>query len=230
MTNAHAVLNLCGPKARDVLASVTDADVTNAAFPFLAAREIVIGQAPALAVRVGYVGELGWELYVPTDYAGHVYETLKAAGAAHGIQDAGYRAIESCRLEKGYLYWSADITPETTPLDAGLGFAVAMGKGEFTGRAALAALGAPKRRLVTLSVEGFAPFLSGETVLHEGRPVASLTSAGYGHHLGRTIGFAYLPVELAGAEGFTIEAFGKPYAATRGPRCLYDAKMERLKA
>ena len=156
--------------------------------------------------------------------------TLKTPGARSGIRDAGYRAIESCRLEKGYLYWSSDITPETTPLEAGLGFAVAMQKGEFAGRAALAAAGSPKRKLVTLSVEGFAPFLSGETVLHAGRPVASLTSAGYGHHLGKTIGFAYLPAELAGEQGFTIEAFGTGYAATRGARCLYDPKMERLKS
>jgi len=230
VTNAHAVLNICGPQARSVLASVTDADLSNAAFPFLSARDIVVGHAPAFAVRVGYVGELGWELYIPAEYAGHVYDTLKTAGEAHGIRDAGYRAIESCRLEKGYLYWSSDITPETTPLEAGLGFAVAMAKGDFTGRAALAAAGAPRRRLVTLTVEGFAPFLSGETVLHQGKPVASLTSGGYGHHLGKTIGFAYLPTEIAGEQGFTIEAFGKPYAATRGPRCLYDAKMERLKA
>jgi len=230
VTNALAVLNICGPKAREVLARVSDADLTNAAFPFLSAREIVVGHAPALAVRVGYVGELGWELYIPVDYAAHVYEALKDAGAADGIRDAGYRAIESCRLEKGYLYWSADISPETTPQEAGLGFAVAMGKGDFTGRAALAAADRPRRRLVTLTVEGFAPFLSGETVLHGGKPVASLTSAGYGHHLGKTIGFAYLPAELAGEQGFTIEAFGTPYAATRGPRCLYDAKMERLKA
>lgn len=230
VTNTLAVINICGPKAREVLSAVADADVSNQAFPFLAAREIVVGQAPAFAVRVGYVGELGWELYVPTDYAGHVYDTLKAAGAAHGIRDAGYRAIESCRLEKGYLYWSSDITPDTTPDEAGLGFAVAMAKGAFTGRAALAAAGAPKRKLVTLTVDGFAPFLSGETVLRDGKPVGSLTSAGYGHHLGRTIGFAYLPVALAGEQGFIIEAFGKPYAATRGARCLYDPKMERLKA
>lgn len=230
VTNAFAVLNICGPKARDVLATVTDADLSNAAFPFLSARDIVLGHAPALAVRVGYVGELGWELYIPVEYAGHVYDTLKAAGAVHGIRDAGYRAIESCRLEKGYLYWSSDITPETTPLEAGLGFAVAMGKGEFTGRAGLAVAGAPKRKLVTLTVDGFAPFLSGETVLFDGKPVGSLTSAGYGHHLGKTIGFAYLPAGIAGEQGFTVEAFGKPYAATRGARCLYDPKMERLKA
>lgn len=230
VTNAHAVLNICGPKARAVLAAVTDADLSNAAFPFLSAREITVGHAPALAVRVGYVGELGWELYIPVEYAGHVYDLLKEAGAVHGIRDAGYRAIESCRLEKGYLYWSSDITPDTTPIEAGLGFAVAMGKGDFTGRAALAAAGPPARRLVTLTVPGFAPFLSGETVLHKGRPVASLTSAGYGHHLGLTIGFAYIPTALADEQGFTIEAFGTPYDATRGPRCLHDAKMERLKA
>jgi len=231
-TNAYAVINICGPKAREVLQSVTVDDLSNAAFPFLAAREIEVGLAKALAVRVGYVGELGYELYIPQEYATHVYETLKHAGAAHGIADAGYRAIESCRLEKGYLYWSADITPETTPFEAGLGFAVAFDKGDFTGRAALvkAKTDGAKRRLVTFSVDGFAPFLGGETVLYDGAPVGSLSSAGYGHHLGRTIGFGYLPAEIAGAEGFTIEAYGKAYPAASGPRCLYDAKLERLKA
>ncbi|WP_193178590.1 GcvT family protein [Oricola nitratireducens] len=232
LTNSHAVINICGPKAREVLQSVTVDDVSNAAFPFLAARTIEIGLATALAVRIGYVGELGFELYVPQEYAAHVYETLKAAGEPHGIADAGYRAIESCRLEKGYLYWSADVTPETTPFEAGLGFAVALDKGDFIGREALRAAKAEgaKRRLVTFTVDGFAPFLGGETVLFDGKSVGSLSSAGYGHHLGKTIGFGYLPVEIAGADGFTIEAFGKAYDAAPGPRCLYDAKMERLKA
>jgi len=232
VTNAYAVINICGPKARDVLQSVCEDDLSNEAFPFLAAREIEIGLARALAVRVGYVGELGWELYVPQDYAAHVYETLKAAGEPHGIADAGYRAIESCRLEKGYLYWSADITPETTPFEAGLGFAVALDKGDFIGREALAKVkqAGVTRRLVTFALQGFAPFLGGETVLLEGKAVGSLSSAGYGHHLGKTIGFGYLPVELAGEGAFQIEAFGKAYEAVRGPRCLYDARMERLKA
>ncbi|MFZ9949030.1 MAG: glycine cleavage T C-terminal barrel domain-containing protein [Gemmobacter sp.] len=149
-----------------------------------------------------------------------------------GLRHAGYRAIESCRLEKGYLYWSSDIGPDTTPLEAGLGFAVAWDKGDFRGRAALEQQRAtgPRRRLATLSVAGFAPFLGGETVLHEGRAVASLTSAGHAHHTGRTIGYAYLPVELDGVASFTVEAFGRAHAATRGPRCLYDPKGERLKA
>jgi 4-methylaminobutanoate oxidase (formaldehyde-forming) len=232
VTSAYATLNLCGPKAREVLARVSDADLSNAAFPFLALREIEIGMAPALAARVGYVGELGWELYIPADYAAYVFEQLSAAGAASGLRHAGYRAIESCRLEKGYLYWSSDISPDTTPVEAGLGFAVAWNKGDFTGRAALEKIRAagPARKLVTLWVPGFAPFLGGETVLHEGRAVASLTSAGYGHHLGRSIGFTYLPREIADQPAFTIEAFGVAHAATRGPRCLYDAKMERLRS
>ena len=231
VTNSYAVLNICGPKAREVLQSVSPDDLSGAAFPFLAAREIEVGLAKALAVRVGYVGELGWELYIPQEYAAHVYETLKAAGEPHGIADAGYRSIESCRLEKGYLYWSADVTPETTPFEAGLGFAVALDKGDFIGRDALvrAKADGARRKLVTFTADGFAPFLGGETVLLDGKPVGSLSSAGYGHHLGKTIGYGYLPVEIAGADGFTIEAFGRAYDAVRGPRCLYDAKMERLK-
>jgi len=232
VSNAHATLNICGPLAREVLSRVTAADLSNDAFPFLALREIEIGAAPVIAARVGYVGELGWELYIPVDYAAYVFEQLVAAGEASGIRHAGYRAIESCRLEKGYLYWSSDISPDTTPLEAGLGFAVAWDKPLFAGRAALLRqkeIG-PERRLVTLSVPGFVPFLGGETVLHEGRPVASLTSAGYGHHLGRSIGFAYLPAEIAVARDFTVEAFGTGHAAVRGPRCLYDPKMERLRS
>ena len=232
VTNAHATLNLCGPGAREVLSRVTASDLSSEAFPFLGLREIEIGMAPAIAARVGYVGELGWEIYTPVDYAAYVFETLVAAGAPSGLRHAGYRAIESCRLEKGYLYWSSDISPVTTPLEAGLGFAVAWDKGDFIGRAALEAQRAAgvERRLVTLSVAGFAPLLSGETVLADGKPVASLTSAGYGHHLDRSIGFAYLPADLANMDHFVIEAFGKAYPAVRGPRCLYDARMERLKS
>lgn len=232
VTNAYATLNLCGPRAREVLSRVTASDLSSGAFPFLHIRDIDIGMAPAIAARIGYVGELGWEIYIPVDYAAYVFDTLVAAGTGSGLRHAGYRAIESCRLEKGYLYWSSDISPVTTPLEAGLGFAVAWDKDDFIGKKALEtqrAAGVP-RRLVTLSVPGFAPLLSGETVLLDGKPVSSLTSAGYGHHLDRSIGFAYLPAELTGAGNFVIEAFGKGYPAARGPRCLYDAGMERLKA
>ena len=232
VTNTFAVLNLVGPCARKILASVTDDDVSNAAFRFLAVRPIGIGHAKALAVRVGYVGELGYELYIPQEFAGHVYETLWAAGQTHGIVNAGYRAIDSCRLEKGYLYWSGDITPDYNPYEAGLGFCVALDKGDFIGRDALARIKVEgvSRKLCSFTVEGFAPFHGGETILFEGRVVGSTSSAGYGHTLGKAIAFGYLPTEVASERTFTIEAFGKAYPAARGPRCLYDSKMERLRA
>ena len=232
VTNAYATLNLCGPKAREILQSVSDDDLSNAAFPFLGARHIDVGDATALAVRIGYVGELGYELYIPQEFAAGVYEALWAAGASHGIANAGYRAIESARLEKGYLYWSGDISPDYNPYEAGLGFCVALDKGEFIGRAALRRIKADgvARKLCSFTVEGFAPFHGGEAIIHAGAVVGSTTSAGFGHTLGKTIAFGYLPTALAGESAFQIEAFGQAYAATRGPRCLYDAKMERLRS
>ena len=236
VTNSWATVNLCGPRARDVLQVVTDDDVSNAALPFLSVRTIGIGFAQVLAVRMGYVGELGWELYMPQEKAAHVYETLWAAGAEFGIANAGYRAIESCRLEKGYLYWSSDIGPDINPYEAGLGFCVALGKGEFIGREALMKINqrGPDRRMATLSIDGFAPLHGGEPILHNGVLVDSVTSAGYGHTLERTIAFGLLPVQLvdgAYQDGkFQIEAFGKIRDATRSGRCLYDPDMQRLKA
>jgi 4-methylaminobutanoate oxidase (formaldehyde-forming) len=232
VTGQYATINICGPRAREVLQSVSDTDMSNAAHPFLAARPVEIGHATALAIRIGYVGELGWELYVPQEFALHAYDTLHAAGKVHGIANAGYRAIESCRLEKGYLYWSGDITPDTNPYEAGLGFAVDLGKEDFVGRAALAAIrqAGPSRRLATFTLEGFVPLFGGEPVIVEGEVVGQLSSAGYGHHLQKSIGFGYLPASLGQRSDFTIEAFGRTYAARRGPRVLYDPGMERLKA
>jgi 4-methylaminobutanoate oxidase (formaldehyde-forming) len=214
-----------------VLASVSPDDVSNAAFPFLACRRIEVGDANVVASRIGYVGELGYEILVAAEYAAHVYETLKAAGAAHGIVDAGYKAIDSCRLEKGYLYWSADIGPDEDPYEAGLGFCVKPDKGPFRGReAVLARRAARKRRLVSFAVDGFAPLLGGEAILADGRVVGSASSAGYAHHLGRSIAFGYVPVEGFDPRRIELEAFGTRYPATMGPRCLYDPKGERLKA
>jgi 4-methylaminobutanoate oxidase (formaldehyde-forming) len=231
VTGALATINICGPKAREVLQSVSDSDLSNEAHPFLATREIEIGFAKALAVRIGYVGELGYELYVPTEFALHVYDTLWAAGEPHGIANAGYRAIESCRLEKGYLYWSGDITPDTNPIEAGLGFAVDLDKPAFAGKEPLAAIMAsgPTRRLATFTLDGFVPLHGGEPILLDGEVLGSVTSGGYGHHLGRTIAFGYAPTTVGNRKDFTIEAFGKSYPATKGPRTLYDPKMERLK-
>ena len=149
VTSAKAVINLCGPRSRAVLGEVADGDVSDGALPYMAVRPVRIGYAPVDALRVTYVGELGYELHLPVEYAQHVYELLWEAGRAFGIADAGYRAVDSLRLEKGYLYWGADITPDYTPYEAGLGFAVALKKGDFIGREALAMAKseAPRRRL-----------------------------------------------------------------------------------
>ncbi|MGH6924570.1 MAG: GcvT family protein [Propylenella sp.] len=232
VTSAYAVLNIVGPRARDILQAASCDDLSNTAVPYLAVREIEIGLATSVrAARIGYVGELGWELHIPTEYAAHVYEHLAEAGVPHGLIDAGYRAIESLRLEKGYVYWSAEVTPDTNPYEAGLGFAVALDKGDFVGRDALAAIRAegPKRRLATLTVEGFAPLIGGETILAGGEVMGTTTSAGYGYTVEKTIALGYLPAGLAASATLQIEAYGKLYQASRGPRSLYDPKGERLK-
>ena len=132
------MLNICGPRSREVLAKVTDAELDNNAFPFACCREIEIGAATVLAARIGYVGELGWELHMPMDYMAYVYQQLWQAGQDCGIANVGYRAIDSLRMEKGYLYWSADMTPDYNPYEVGLGFRVHLqSKGDFLGRAAL---------------------------------------------------------------------------------------------
>ena len=232
VTAEWATLNLCGPRAREILQSVTDADVSNEALPFLGARWIELADAGALAVRIGYVGELGYELYIPQECAASIYEALWAAGQHFGIGRAGYRAIDSARLEKGYLYWSGELSPDYNPYEAGLGFCVALDKGEFLGRAALRKIKSEgiNRQLASFTIEGFAPLHGGEAIVHEGKVVGSVSSAGFGHTLRCSIALGYLPVELAKQSEFSIEAFGKSYPARRGARCLYDARMERLRS
>ncbi len=231
VTSSRAVINLCGPKARDVLADVVEEDVSNAAFPFATAREITLGAAPVLAVRIGYVGELGWELHVPAEYAEHVYETLWAAGRAHGIADAGYRAIDSLRMEKGYLYWSSDITPDYTPYEAGLGFRVALKKGDFIGREALARQKAEgiTRRLCAFTLERPASVFGGEAILRDGKVLSVTSSANFGHTIGKPIVYGYLPIEETAHSDFQVEAFGEVHPATRRDQPLYDPGNERLK-
>ena len=169
LTSARSVLNLCGPKSRLVLEAVCEDDVSNEAFPYATARELTIGAAPVLALRIGYTGELGWELHVPTEYAAHVYDTLWQAGQQHGIRNIGYRAIDTMRMEKGYLYWSTDITPDTTPWEAGLAWRVSKTKEHFLGREALMASRQPARRLCTFTLERMAYPVSGEAIIADGK-------------------------------------------------------------
>ena len=231
VTGAYATLNICGPRARDILSLATDDDVSNEGLGFFRVKAIEVGFARVLAARLGYVGELGYELYIPQEYAAHVYDLLWEAGQPFGIANAGYRAIESCRLEKGYLYWSTDITPDLNPYEAGLGFCVSLGKGDFIGRDALQRIKneGVRQALCTFVVEDFAPFHGGEAILLDGRVIGRTTSTGYGHSVAKTIAFGYLPVDVAKQTHFEIEAFGKVYPAQRVPRCLYDPQMARLK-
>ena len=232
VTSARAVINLCGPLARRVLEKVAEEDVSNTALPFARCRQITLGAAPVLAVRIGYVGEFGWELHIPTEYAAHVYERLWEAGQAFGIANVGYRAIDTLRMEKGYLYWSSDITPDYTPFEAGLGFRVSLRKDDFLGRDALVKIKAegPKQRLCTFTLERFAGAVGGECILRNGKVLGVTTSANFGHTIGKPIAYGYIPVEEMAHRDFTIEVFGDPIAATRHDGPLYDPKNERLKS
>ena len=232
VTSARAVINIVGPKSREVLAAVSEGAVDNDAMPFATAREIVIGAAPVLAARIGYVGELGFELHIPTEYAAHVHDTLWAAGQGAGIANVGYRAIESLRMEKGYIYWSGDVTPDYTPVEAGVGFRVHLkSKGDFIGRDALAAQKSdgPARKLCTFVSDADLPLTGGETILVGDDTVSLATSVGFGHTVGKTILRGYLGRELWEHEDFMLEVFGERHPVRQVPGPLYDPQNKALK-
>jgi glycine cleavage system aminomethyltransferase T/glycine/D-amino acid oxidase-like deaminating enzyme len=235
VTSALACIGLWGPLAREILAGVTSDDVGNEAFPYLAAREITVGHVPVTALRVTYVGELGWELYCPMEYGLLLWDTLWQAGRPHGLLAGGYRAIDSLRLEKGYRVWSSDITPEETPYQAGLGFAVRLGKGtDFIGREALlAAKDRPlQRRLACLILdEPRSVALGNEPVRVDGSVTGRITSGGYGFAIERSIAYAYLPPALAEVgQRAEVEVFGQWVGCTVSAEPLYDPRGERIKA
>ena len=234
-TSSPAMLNVCGPNARTLLERVCDDDLSNEAFSFAQCRDITIGYASALASRVTYIGELGYELYLPTEHAAHTYELLWEAGQDLGIANAGYRAIESLRLEKGYRYWSAEVTPEYTPYESGLGFCVDLEKGDFIGRDALAAAkeNGPERKMCCFTLDSDEPMLlhGGETISRDGEVLGVVTSGGYGYTVGKTIAYGFLPTDRATPnEGFTIEIYTQQHPATRHLGALYDPKREKILA
>ncbi|HMR32383.1 MAG TPA: FAD-dependent oxidoreductase [Geminicoccaceae bacterium] len=240
MTSAHAVLSLMGPRARDVLACVTRDDVSNGTFPFGQCRRIVIAGAPLWALRVTYVGELGWELHLPTESAHAVYAALLAAGREHGIADCGYRAIESLRLEKGYRAWGSDIGPDHSPLVAGLGWAVKLRKNQpFLGREALVAqAAAPLPRLLAgFTVDDPDVVLLGrETIYRDGRRCGWLSSAGWGYSVKCNIGYGYVR-DPAGVDAdyvmsgaYELEVAGERVPAKPFLKPLWDPEMRRIKA
>lgn len=232
ITASLSVINLCGPNARKILQSLSEEDLSNDNMPYLSAATIDLANTDVLAVRIGYVGELGFELYLRPENAQHVYESLWHAGRKLDIVNAGYYAIESCRLEKGYVYWSGDIGPDINPYQAGLGFCVALDKASFTGQGALQQLSQQQavNSLATLYHSEFLPLYGGEPIFSEGQLLGYTTSAGYGHRLGGTVAYAYLPVSALNRTEVEIEAFGRLYTLKTGPRCLYDPGNHRLKA
>jgi 4-methylaminobutanoate oxidase (formaldehyde-forming) len=231
-TSARAVLTLVGPRSRDVLAQLTAAPLDNDAFPYMSARELDLGYAPVLALRVSYVGELGYELHVPTEYALHLYDALWQAGQRHGIANVGYRAVNSLRLEKQYLAWGSDITADYNPYEAGLGFCVALAKGEFAARAALAEVRAkgPRQRLTWFNAQGDVNLWGSEIVLAGDRVVGRVTSAGYGYTVDRNILCAYVAADEPPHERYEVEVMGVRYPAQRHTRPLYDPDRQRILA
>ena len=240
VTEQFGTLSLMGPRARDVLAAVTHADVSNAGFPFGHVREIAIAGTTVRALRVTYVGELGWELHIPIDAIGEVFDALMTAGKPFGIRPVGYRALESLRLEKGYRAWGSDITPNDTPGEAGLGWAVKLRKNtDFLGRRALEKVaGKPlTKRLAGFTVDDPDIVLVGrETILRNGEPVGYLTSGGYGYTVGKNIGYGYVRNANGVSDDFlTSGDYELVVAMDRTPaklhlEPLYDAAGAKVKA
>ena len=234
LTSARACLGIWGPAARDIVASVSDDDLSNDAFPYMAAREIEVGHVPVLALRVTYVGELGWELYCPMEYGLALWDTLWASGRPYGLVAGGYRAIDSLRLEKGYRVWSTDITPEDNPYQAGIAFAVRLGKGDFIGREALvAAKERPlDRRLCCLVLDDpLAVALGNEPVRAGSEVVGRVTSGGYGFAVARSIAYGYLPAALAEpGQRVDVEIFGDWVGGSVAAEPLYDPAGDRVRA
>ena len=233
-TEALGCLGLWGPESRRVLQTVSAADLSNAAFPYMTARSIDIRGASVWAQRVSYVGELGWELYVQPQDAVAVWDALMAAGREYGVQPAGYKALDALRIEKGYLYWSADISPVDNPLQAGLGMFVKIDKKEeFIGRAALAKIKKQglKTKLRALTMDAGGNLYGGESVRADGELVGRIRSGSYGYTIAKDIGLVYLPSELseAGTE-LEVEVLGEQIKARVAETPLVDPKGEKLRA
>jgi dimethylglycine oxidase len=231
MTDDRFCVGLWGPRARDILAAVTDADVTNDAFPYMTMRLLAVGEVPCFAQRISYVGELGWEVYGPIEMGARVWDLVWEAGRDHGLIAGGLGAFDSLRLEKGYRLWGQDITPEHDPFEAGLGFAVKMDK-DFQGRDALRDKAERGERLSCMTFDDPTAVVMGkEPIWADGRVVSYVTSASYGYSVGRGIVYGYLPVELATVgTPVEVEYFGERLGATVADEPLWDPKGERLRA
>ncbi|MBA3433214.1 MAG: FAD-dependent oxidoreductase, partial [Actinobacteria bacterium] len=231
VTSQLACYGIWGPSAREILQPLTTTDLSNDAFPYMHARELAVGRVPCLGLRVTYVGELGWELYCPVEFGLRLWDTIWEPGQAEGLVAGGYKAIDSLRLEKGYRVWGADITPEDTPFEAGLGFAVKLEKGDFVGREALARAPEPERRLHCLTLEDpRAVALGSEPVRIEGELVGRVTSGGCGYTVGKSIAYAYVPAEHDVGMPVEVEIFGDWVGGEVAAEPLYDPEGERIRS
>jgi 4-methylaminobutanoate oxidase (formaldehyde-forming) len=236
VTSKYACIGMWGPKSREILNKVTRADVSNEGFPYMTAKYLTIGSVPLLASRVTYVGELGWEFYCPMEYGLQLWDTLWEAGQAEGLIAAGYKAIDSLRLEKGYRYWSGEITPDYTPLEAGLKFATDFDKPEFIGREALmqqletglkqrlACLSLVDTRVVALGKEPIRPIGSDEII-------GWVASGGYCYSVQKSVVYAYLPIDYTSpGTRMEVEFFGETIDAEVVQTPLFDPLGERIKS
>ena len=225
------MIGIWGPQARAIVASVTADDVSGEALRFRRATTISVGGAPVLAQRITYVGELGFELYVPPEWAIQVWDRLRAAGVAHGLEVCGYRSLEGLRMEKGYRYMGTDMSAGDTPYEAGVGFCVALGKGDFVGREALAAAGEPTRVLRTILLGGdqYLEVFGGEAVHTSDGVVGRVRSCAYGFTIGRDIAYTYLPAELGVGSEVMVEVFGGLVPAEVAETTLYDPGNARIR-
>jgi len=239
VTSAYAVIAVMGPKSRELLSRLTKARLDNASFPFGTIREIGIRPANVLALRRTYVGELGWELFVPAELATGVYDALIQAGAELGLRDAGYYAIDSLRLEKSYRAWGRELTPDVTPYQAGLSFAVNLDKGDFIGRdALLEAKGTvPVKRLISLVATSSDTPLAygGELILRDGAPAGEVTSAAYGHTVKGVVALGYVTTGRATFDAaflggqFEIDIAGERAPVRASLKPPYDPVGAKLK-
>ena len=238
VTSAYAVLGVMGPNARRLLSSLTDTDLSNPAFPFASSQEIDFADARLRAIRITYVGELGWELHIPTEFALSVYDAITQAGKAVSLQHCGYHALNSLRMEKGYRHWGHDVADEDTPFEAGLGFAVRLNKDAFLGREVLLKQhhNGVKKRIVQFALEDPEALLyHNEPIWRDNEIVGFITSGMFGHTLGAAIGLGYVnhadgvTLEYLQSGHYEIEVAGRRIPARASLRPFYDPENKRVK-
>jgi 4-methylaminobutanoate oxidase (formaldehyde-forming) len=233
VTSAYACIGLWGPRARAILQPLTPTDISNEAFPFMTARELAMGSVPCVALRVTYVGELGWELYCPSEFGLRLWDTIWESGRRFGLVPGGYKAVDSMRLEKGYRVWGADISPEVDPFQAGLVFAAKLDKGDFIGRDALRAKreSPASTKLACLVLDDpRAVALGSEPVRTDGDVVGRVTSGGYGYTVEKSIAYAYIPASCPVDTPIEIDIFGTWVGGRVAGEPLFDPNGARVRA